>query len=302
MTALRQDADPDRPVTDAGVPITTRRAERTLRGMVFGPEDGTPVLFIAGAATGASMRFGEELLEREGIRLLTMSRPGMAGSDEDPARTLDSTVQDYRALVEEVLGPDAEPLPVVANSQGGVFGLGAALSGWASSLVLVSPADEVAFPPIRSLLPSEATALSVLAEEDPEAAATILGAYTAEAMEAMVLGGAHPSDHAVYAEPDFLALYRRSLAEGFADGGSGYVRDTLIAMRPWSLALEDLDVPVTILFGERDAGHSPDLGLTLAARIPTARRTVVPEAGGALLWTHPQLVLEALAPQTCGSR
>lgn len=264
---------------------------RTLDGMAYGPADGEPLLFIAGAATGKAMRFGEDLLADTNTLLLTMSRPGMAGSDTAPGRTLASTSADYRAFVEALLGESGTPIPVVANSQGAVFGLRAALDGWVSRLVLVSPADEIADPRIRALLPPEATQLSDLACHDPADASTLLRGFSAEAMEEMVLAGADPSDRAVYRHPPFQRLYREALRQGFANDGAGYVADTLIAMRPWGLALEAIDVPVTVLFGERDTGHSPDHGGILTDRIPGARRRVLPDAGGALLWTHSAEVL-----------
>ncbi len=88
-------------------------------------------------------------------------------------------------------------------------------------------------------------------------------------------------------------MYRRALAEGFAHNGAGYVRDTLIAMSPWNLPLEDVRCRVDILVGEQDTAHSPDLGSTLTSRIPGAHRRIVGDAGGALLWTRAQQVLES---------
>ncbi len=266
---------------------------RTLAGANFGPADGEPVLFIAGAATGRSMAFGEDLLDTLGVRLLTMDRPGMGASDADPGRTLASTVDDYRELVSAALGDAEARVPVVANSQGGVFGLGAAVTGWASRLVLASPADELAYPAIRAMLPPEATGLADLAQQDPAAAAEVLAGFDAEAMEQMVLSGSGPEDRAFYAAPEFLKRYRSALAEGFAGAGAGYVRDTLIAMRAWNLPFDRIRVPVSVLFGAKDLTHSPDHGAVLASRIPGASRTVFEDAGGALLWTHARAVLEA---------
>lgn len=253
------------------------------------------MLFVAGAATGKSMSFGQELLEDAGVRLLTMDRPGMGDSAADPGRTLASTAEDYRSFVEGALGGRPARIPVVANSQGGVFGLAAALAGWVSHLVLVSPADELAHPDIRAMLPAAATQLADLARDDPDEATRLLAAFTPSAMEAMVLEGAHERDRAFYASDEFRPRYRRALAEGFAQGGAGYVRDTLLAMRPWELPLEQVAVPVAVLFGAEDRGHSPDLGLTLSRRIPGARRSVLPDVGGALLWTRPDAVLAPLA-------
>ncbi|KKI18423.1 MULTISPECIES: alpha/beta fold hydrolase [unclassified Leucobacter] len=267
---------------------------RVLAGASFGPADGEPVLFIAGAATGRSMAFGEDLLEALGVRLLTMDRPGMGASDADTGRTLASTVDDYREFVSAALGNADARVPVVANSQGGVFGLGAAAAGWATRLVLVSPADELAHPAIRAILPAEATGLADLAQQDPAAAAEVLAGFDAEAMEQMVLSGSGPEDRAFYAAPAFLERYRSALAEGFANEGAGYIRDTLIAMRAWNLPFDRIGVPVSVLFGAKDLTHSPDHGEVLASRIPGARRIVFADAGGALLWTHARAALEAV--------
>lgn len=270
--------------------VVSSTGHRVLTGRSFGPPMGDPVLFIAGAGTGKSMCFADDLLERAHIRLLTMDRPGMGASDPDSHRTLASTVDDYRTFVEGVIG---EPtVPVVANSQGSVFGLGSAVAGWASRLVLVSPADEVAHPVVRSMLPTEPAQLAMLADEEPDKAARIFYSFTPDKMEQMILAGSGQEDRAWYSDRAFLSRYRQALAEGFANGGAGYVCDSLIAMRPWGLSLERIRIPVTVLFGEEDVSHSPDQGWTLTHRIPGARRRVIPGIGGALLWVCPQTVLD----------
>jgi pimeloyl-ACP methyl ester carboxylesterase len=98
---------------------------------------------------------------------------------------------------------------------------------------------------------------------------------------------------AVFGDKGFRALLRAVLDDGFRQGPDGYARDTALAMLPWGLDLDALNVPVTVLFGADDTSHSPDLGATLAARIPTAERIVVPGVGGSLLWARPELVLDA---------
>ncbi|GIG36561.1 alpha/beta fold hydrolase [Cellulomonas pakistanensis] len=264
---------------------------RTLVGRSWGPHGGRPVLLVAGAGTGSALAFGEDLLAARGVRLLTMDRPGMGGSTPDPARDAASTARDYAAFAAGVLGSSA-PLPVVTSSQGALFGLALAAVGGASALVLVSPADEVAHPTIAPLLPEHARGLAGLAATDPEGARAVLGRVTAGTMEAMVRDGAVAEDRAVYDDPAFLARYRAALAEGFAGGGAGYVTDTLLAMRRWEVDLGAVGVPTTLLVGALDRVHSPDLGRTLASRIPGAARRVVPGVGGALLWVLPHLVLE----------
>ncbi|WP_188523270.1 alpha/beta fold hydrolase [Isoptericola cucumis] len=265
---------------------------RRLAGKSFGPLDGRPVLFVAGAGTGRSMSFGGGLLDAMRVRLVTMDRPGMGGSDVEQERSPSSTARDYRDFLHGVLGEPVDDVPVVANSQGALFGLAAAVQGWARSCVLVSPMDEVAHPAVRGQLPPEALDLPDLVRDDPDRARDVLAGFTAEAMEQMVVGGSSEEDREVYTEPEFLAVYRTALEEGFAGSGVGYVQDTMMAMSPWGLGLEAIAEPVHVFYGEGDRTHSPDHGETLASRIPGARRVIVRGAGGALLWTHSRMVLE----------
>ncbi|HYD43492.1 MAG TPA: hypothetical protein VEB43_21865 [Anaeromyxobacter sp.] len=131
---------------------------------------------------------------------------------------------------------------------------------------------------------------------EPEEVARFLAGMTPERMWAMVLDGSDPSDRAVYTTPAFEGAYRRALAEAFAQGPGGYVRDTLLAMSRWPFDPGAVRVPVDLWYGARDTSpvHSPDHGATLASRLSPARRTVLPDAGGALLWTHGREVLERL--------
>lgn len=270
--------------------VVTNADGRVLAGKVFGPADGAAVLFIAGAGTGKSMFFGAEFLAARGIRLVCMDRPGMGGSDADGARTVASTAGDYRDFAAAVLDSAQPRLPVVANSQGALFGLAAALNGVASSLTLVSPADEVTCPAIRALLPESALHLPDLVRTEPGKARELLESLTPQDMEDMVLAGATERDRFVYQNPEFRRRYREALREGFA--GPGYVTDTVMAMSPWPLELGDIRIRVTVLFGAGDRTHSPDQGATLTARIPGATREVVAGEGGSLLWARSDHVLD----------
>lgn len=283
---------------DAGKALRVTAADgRTLAGASFGPESGQPVLFIAGAATSKQMSFGLDVLNGRGIRLLTMDRAGLGDSTPAPQRDLASTAADYRSFLTDVLDKESPKIPVVANSQGSVFGLKLAAYGAVSSLSLVSPADEIAHPAIHAMLPAVATALTDLACSAPEKATEILRGFSAEKMEEMVLASSAPADAAFYRAPSFRAVYRRALDEGFANDGAGYIQDTLMALLPWDIELSTISCPVHILFGVEDLSHSPDHGETLAARIPGAVRIVVEDAGGSLLWTHAPLVFDtALMP------
>jgi pimeloyl-ACP methyl ester carboxylesterase len=268
---------------------------RVLGWAEWGPPDGVPVLLCPGAATSRSLGFGADAVRRLGVRLVSVDRPGLGASTPLPGRTFDDFVADIRRLVAaRNLG---RPI-VVGNSQGAPFALALALGGVAAALAIVSGADEVAAPEFADRLPEELRGLVELTVTDPAEAERVFAGFDADRMYSMVMGGSPPSDLKIYEDPAFADAYRRALTEGFAQGPGGYARDTVLAMGRWPFDLSKIAIPVDIWYGEQDTSHSPDNGATLAARIPGARRHLVPGIGGAVLWTESERILRSCLAAT----
>ncbi|MBB5133596.1 pimeloyl-ACP methyl ester carboxylesterase [Thermocatellispora tengchongensis] len=291
-----------------------REPERTGRTAVsggrhlgwaeWGPEDGAPVLFFSGAAMGRSLAFGADSLApsarggvaARGVRLIAVERPGIGVSDPDPARTLDGWAADVAAFAAaRGLGPAAAP--AVGFSQGAPFALACAAAGVVPAVAVVSGQDDLTHPAFATLLdPYLRGMLEAIAADPAGFAASFEPTADAEGLWKLIVSTSSDTDRAIYTDPAFEPRYRRCLDEGFAQGPAGYVRDLVLAMSPWPFAVEDIRVPVHLWYGGRDAStvHSPDHGATLAARIPTARHHLLPEAGGSLLWTHAAAILTGL--------
>ena len=111
-----------------------------------------------------------------------------------------------------------------------------------------------------------------------------------------MVGGSPEVDLAVYREPAFAAAFAAALDEGFVQGPDGYARDTLLVMQRWPFDPAEIRAPVHLWYGRLDGSpfHSPDLGASLARRIPGAARTVIEGSAGAILWTHGAEILAAL--------
>ena len=266
---------------------------RHLGWSEWGPADGRPVLFCPGAGASSRLGFGADVLERLGARLIGLDRPGLGQSDPSPGREL----IDWAADVVALQRARALSSPVIVGfSQGAPFALACAARGDVSAAAIVSGGDEIAAPAHAPALPDELRALVEQAASDPDGAEAMFRQLNAAQLHAMVRSMTGDADRPVYSEPDFNAALRRAMEEGFAQGADGYARDTLLAMRPWSFDPAEITVPVHLWYGELDTSpvHSPDLGLSLAARIPGARRTVVPGAGGAILWTEAERILADL--------
>ncbi|MFF4406317.1 alpha/beta fold hydrolase [Streptomyces sp. NPDC001404] len=267
---------------------------RRLAWAEWGPADGIPVLLCPGGATSRRLGFGTEAVHALGVRLVSADRPGLGSSDPAPGRTLADWPDDVCALAAD-LGLGLDGLRVVGCSQGVPFALACAARGIATATVVVSGGPDMTL--MSAYLAPEIRAMVEAVAADPSAAeAAFAAGADAEAIWAMVTGSCAAPDRALFGTPSFAAAYREALAEGFAQGPSGYARDTVLTMGRWPFDVEGITGPVDLWHGGLDTSmfHSPESGAALAEAIPTARRHVVAEAGGLVLWTHGERILREL--------
>ena len=276
------------------VGTTELRDGRRLGWAEWGSEAGTPVLFFGGAAMGRSLGVGADVLDRLGVRLISLERPGLGDSDPQPDRTLADWPRDVREFV-AARGLDAVRL--VGFSMGAPFALACAAEGLPVAVAIVSGQDDLRHPAFQDMLDPQVAALLDAVADDPAAVeAFFASSADAEMLWALITTYSSPVDLAVYKAPAFEAASRHALALGFAQGAAGYARDFVLATGIWPFNVETIGVPVDLWYGGHDTStvHSPDHGAELARRIPTARRHLIPEAGGSVLWTHAEQILETL--------
>ncbi|GGL16131.1 alpha/beta fold hydrolase [Planomonospora parontospora] len=274
---------------------------RSLGWAEWGPTGGAPVLLCPGAATSRWLGFGADVLDELGVRLVSADRPGLGASDPAPGRTLEDWADDVRHLA---VDRRLDGLAVVGYSQGAPFALACAAAGLATSAAIVSGTDELAAPGFADALIPQVRGMVEAVAGDPAAAeASFAGFGDPETMWQIAIAGASAVDREVYLQPPFEQAYRRAMAEAFSQGPAGYARDTVLASGRWPFDPADVTVPVDLWYGPHDTSpvHSPDLGATLARRIPAARRHVVSGAGGSLLWTHSAEILRSLLRGAAGA-
>ncbi|MEU5095895.1 alpha/beta hydrolase [Streptomyces sp. NPDC020996] len=267
---------------------------RLLGWAEWGPADGAPVLLCPGAATSRWLAFGGGVVDAEGVRLVSVDRPGLGASDPAPGRTLTDWATDIRHLVQEraLHAPS-----VVGFSQGAPFALALAAHGLVSAVAVVSGSDELAHPRFAQSLNPQVRGLVDAVAADPAAAEASFADFgSAEALWDLIVMTSPEADRAVYTDPVFQHAFRRAMDEAFGQGPAGYARDTVLAMGRWPFDPAGIAVPVDLWYGQQDTSpvHSPDLGESLARMIPTATRHLLPAAGGSLLWTHADAVLRTL--------
>lgn len=285
----------------------------------WGPVDGVPVVLCTGAGMTSSMGLAGDDVRDAGVRLLCVDRAGLGRSEPHPDKTFASYAADVAAVLASLgiaeapvtMGPPAAPdpralrAPVIGLSQGAPFAVALAAAGHANAVAIVSGQDELAHPAMRGLLPTSLSQLIDDIEADVAGfEASFAARVDADGLWALILGMSSARDRAVYEQPAFAAAYRATLRDGFAQGPHGYVRDLTLAMRRWPAPPESIDVPVSLWYGRLDESpvHSPDFGATLAKRFPRATRHVLPDEGGALLWTRGADILRMLLAQRAQPR
>jgi pimeloyl-ACP methyl ester carboxylesterase len=273
---------------------TTLRDGRRLAWHDWGSERGTPVVVCPGAGMAGPLPFGARAAEAMGLRCISVDRPGLGWSDPHPAKRFDSWTDDVRQLL-LALGQVA--VPVVGFSQGAPFALALAAAGLATRVAIVAGQDELAHPEVLAKLPEPVARFTRRALEEPRVLEAELAATTTEQwLWSMIESMSAPVDRAFYASADFAPQYRAALAAGFRQGAAGYARDTVLALSPWPFQLEEVRCPVALWYGLEDSSpvHSPDHGLILSERLPSATRHALAGAGSSILWTTAEAILEAL--------
>ena len=285
------------PARTGAVELSDRRR---LGWAEWGPLDAWPVLFFSGAAMGRSLGFGADCLTGLGVRVIAVDRPGIGASDPCPDRTLADWPGDVEQLVAAL---SVEDHGLVAFSMGAPSALACAAAGLPRAVAIVSGQDDLRASAFADRITGHLAGMLAQIDADPEGfAAGFAEQATPDLIWSLAITGSSEVDLAVYADPAFARAYRRSLAEGFAQGPAGYALDFALAAGRWPFAPEQIGVPVELWYGGRDLSsvHSPDGGALLASRIPGAIRNRVEEGGAAVLWTHADQILSALVQARWG--
>ncbi|OJH34637.1 alpha/beta fold hydrolase [Cystobacter ferrugineus] len=275
---------------------------RTLAWSEWGPTEGLPVLFCTGAAMSGSLGFGASDLAALGSRLIAIDRPGLGASDAHPGKTLASWVEDTRQLLSALGSP--RDVTAVGFSQGAPFALALAGRELVKAVAIVSGQDDLAWPALAHRLHPDVAAMVRAARQDPEGfEQSFAGMATADGLWQLILGMSGERDRALYQSEPFGTAYQRCLREGFSQGARGYARDLVNALGPWLVEPERISVKVDLWYGGQDTStvHSPDFGVSLAARLPNATLTVDSHEGGSILWTRARDILARLESHVSGS-
>ena len=224
-----------------------------------GPDDGLLCVFHGGTPS-AALRFGpsQDAIVAAGMRYVTYSRPGYAGSDPDPGRTVADAAGDVGAILGH-LGVDR--FVTLGWSGGGPHAL-------ACAALLPDRCDAAAT--MAGVAPWDADGLDWLAGQGEENQAEIAAALRGEAELSAWLEPVAAHLGAVTA-----ASFRAATATGVA----GWRDDDVAFLAPWGFDLAGITRPVAIWQGDQDRMVPVAHGRWLAAHVAGATVRIFPAHG-----------------------
>jgi pimeloyl-ACP methyl ester carboxylesterase len=269
----------------------------------WGDPNGWPILFFHGTP---SSRLGLDWVETTartyGARILSLDRPGHGLSDPAPRRTLLGWSDDVSAFADAL---ELKTFAVAGWSGGGPYVLACAsaipdrLTGAA---VLSGCGPFLTRAALKGSSDLDRTMLR-LSRRSRIAARMVLRPIVTGARRAPSLAVRSIEQDL---SPRDLETFRRLnpdprpavafFLEAFRSGTAGVADDYRVLASPWGFAPESIEMPVHFWHGDADRIVSMADAQAVAALMPNAQFTVVPDEGHLLLMNHVDAVFAVLAP------
>lgn len=287
----------------------TRRRFTMPRGRILDVfvvgEEGAPLVVNLPGTPEGHLPFPsvQEAAALAGIRIVSLARPGYAGSTRLPGRTVADVVPDVLALV-DALG--AQRFAVMGHSGGGPHALACgALAGdrcvavadvsgvgpWAAEgldfLAGMGEGNEVEF---AAAVKGEAALRELLVPWSEE-----MVSAGPDGTFAAMLSVLSPPDREVFTGAVAQQLHE-STALALSEGVDGWIDDDLAFTQPWGFSLGNVRTPVFLWQGEQDLMVPPAHAHWVADALPACNARLLPDDGHlTVLLNRPQEVLADLA-------
>jgi pimeloyl-ACP methyl ester carboxylesterase len=260
---------------------------RTLEYLVTGPAAGTPLVLHHGTP-GAALQFEPQVAAatRHGLRVVSYSRPGYAGSSPHHGRSVAAAAADVAAILDDL---GAGRFLTVGWSGGGPHALACAA---------LLPGRCLAAATVAGVAPHDADGLDWLAGMGAENIEEFGAAEAGEApltdfLQAQIPGLAEVrGDQIVAALSGLLSdVDRKALTDEFADhvaatmraavshGIAGWRDDDLAFIGDWGFDPGAVETPVSLWQGTEDLMVPYAHGRWLAGRMPRATTHFAPAEG-----------------------
>jgi pimeloyl-ACP methyl ester carboxylesterase len=264
---------------------------RDVSFRVYGPGTGAPVVLHYGTP-GTSKLSPQQVsaVERAGVRLLVIDRPGYGASTRQPGRRVIDVVTNVARIVDE-FGWDR--FAVWGGSGGGPHALACAAAlpdrvSKCASVVGPAPFDAPGLDWFAGMSAGNVEEFR-LAQRGESAYRPLVEELAADAVSAAAAGDIQIGDQYELADSDIAALRARTSEDGylarvqasFQDGMDGWIDDSIALVKPWGFDIATISVPVSVRYGLDDVLVPSSHGEYLTRVIPESHQAVL--SGGHIL-------------------
>lgn len=271
---------------------------RRLGYAEYGVADGPAVLYCHG---WPSSRLEASILAAsaaaEGVRLLSVDRPGLGLSDAIDGYTLRRWAEDVRELA---AGLQLTQLAVMGVSSGGPFAFACARY-IPELLVAAGTVGGVGPPASQRFIYRGERLLLRLAQRTRRGAQMLVQqamrplSHNPQRVWQQFERSISPADVPVFKEPAVRDAFLGAMQEAVRQGTHALVTDMLHYSQAWDFTLAEIKLPFYVFHGAQDTLVSPAAARYLAARLHTAQLQIVPGEGHlSILINHGAQILRAL--------
>lgn len=266
----------------------------------YGDPAGQPVFHFHGSAGSRLDRPADErFLWDQGIRFISVERPGQGLSEFQPNRRLVDWPQDVSQLADQL---GLMTFYIEGWSAGGPHALACAwgLPERVKAVALIASGAPMKRDGALSGLPFPNRVLAASARWFPPMTYLIrwltrrMVLRDAQEASQRVMASIPEADKAALYSPENLAVFVQSIQEGYRPGWRGVAQDDIIVNRDWGFDPASIRVPVDIWHGEADVNVPINAGRYLATVLPQARLFILPEEGHFFVLKRWSEVLAAL--------
>ncbi|WP_369211284.1 alpha/beta fold hydrolase [Streptomyces flavofungini] len=255
--------------------MITLRCGRKVQFEEYGDPAGTPALWFHGAASSRLEGGFLDAPAREcGLRLISLDRPGVGGSDPLPGRT----VTDYADDVAEVLDTlGLEQTAVGGLSNGGMYAMAIAsrLPDRVVRVVPLNPTTPVADSAARAALARKGRLAYALMKRNPELAVKGAARTASPGRFTAALVRFTSPDSPWLEDPVRAAAWAANTAEVGRQPDNGYLTlECTQATAPWGFDHRAVSQPVALVSGHKDSGLG--YARVWARELPQGRLVVLP--------------------------
>ncbi len=252
---------------------------RRLAYAEWGEPAGYPMIFFHGSPSGRLLHHPDPQVY-EGVRWITVDRPGYGGSERQPRRRLLDWPQDVAALADHL---GLETFGVVGLSGGGPHALvcAHAMPRRVRRAAIVSGMGILTPETLRRLFPERRLGVRI-ARWTPwllrPLIALTANPHHAERAHARVVAQC-PSDRSILLRPDVREMLIANWTDANGSGLHGFASDACIFARPWGFDPAAIQTSLRFWHGDSDESVPIDMARALASTVPNASLEVISGAG-----------------------